>query len=921
DAAPPDAAVVVCPPPPAVVINEVLASNQTGLLDEDGDTPDWIELHNAGPDPVDLAGYGLSDDPDEPFAWVMPPRVLAPDEYLVVLASGKDRRATVATWDTRIDWGALWRYLPVEAQQDPFWPQPGFDDSGWPEGPSGFGRADNDDATVVATHTIYVRHTFEVTAEEIADLQALLLHVDYDDGFVAYLNGVEVARALLGAPGVAPAPQQFADAAHEAVLVAGSQPEVFDLFPLADLLVPGENVLALELHDASAQSSDTSLIPFLTFGFGSGRPGAPSMHLDLPNRFIHTDFSLSASGETLTLTAPDGCEVDRLVVGRLPADASYGPGADGQLGYFIEPTPGGPNITEARRRFAAPPTLFPPPGHYPEGVEVTVDGGGAEVRVTQDSSEPGLDDPLADGAIPVGPAPGISVIRARAFAPNAWPSAIVTGTYLVAPPSTLPTVSMVTEPSNLWDVDTGIYVLGDSYQQNVPYFGANFWEDWERPLHVEFWEPGGEPGFSLDCGVKIHGGWSRANAQRSLRFIMRPGYGTASLEYPLFEGLDVQQFQRVVLRNSGNDWGGCNNGRCTPRSHLRDAVMHQIASGLGIAVMAYRPVAAYLNGEFWGIYNIRERPDRPYLQAHYGVDAVDLLEANVVVNEGDSDHYEQLLQVLRTEDIASPETYARVQALMDVDDFATYEIVQIFHDNEDWPGNNIKYWRPKTPEGKWRWLLYDTDFGLGWRNPNPAVDSLAFALRANGPNWPNPPWSTEVLRTLVRNPAFATRFINRYADYLNTAFRAERTRDILARTAATVRPEMQAHLIRWASGNEPAQALGAWENQVNGIDTWLRDRPGHAFNHIAANFGLGARYALTLQADPPEGGSFQLTAAAVPPAFTGTYFVGVPVTITAVPAEGFAFDGWDTPELGAEATVVVSPPADATFTARFVPAL
>ncbi|MEZ4473976.1 MAG: CotH kinase family protein [bacterium] len=887
-------------------------------MDEDGDTPDWIELHNAGPEPVDVTGWGLSDDPDDPFGWVLPPRVLAPDEYLVVLASNKDRRATVATWDTRIDWGALWRYLPVEAQPDPFWPQRGFDDSGWAEGPSGFGRSDGDDATEVATHTIYVRKTFEINDEEVADLQALLLHVDYDDGFVAYLNGVEVARSLLGAPGVVPAPQQFADAAHEAVLLAGGQPEVFDLEAFIPLLVPGENVIALELHDASAQSSDTSLIPFLTFGFATARPGVASPHLDLPNRFIHTDFALSASGETVTLTSPDGCEVDRVEAGRLPADTSFGRALDGSLGYFVEPTPGGPNVTESRPGFAPTPTLFPAPGHYPDGVAVLVDAEAAEARVTVDSSEPRADSPLADAPIDVAPGDGVVVVRARAFAPALWPSPIVTGSYLALPPSTLPTMSLVTEPANLWDVDTGIYVLGDSYQQGVPYFGANFWEDWERPLHVELFDPG-EPGFSLDCGVKIHGGWSRSNAQRSFRLSMRPGYGTATLDYPLFAGSAVESFERVILRNSGNDWSGCNNGRCNPRSHLRDVVAHAIAADLGIAVMASQPVATYLNGEYWGVYNLRERPDRQYLQAHYGVDEVDLLEANVVVNDGDTDHYEALLQILRFQDIADPLVYAQVEAMVDLDDFATYQIVQIFLDNQDWPGNNIKYWRPKTPDGRWRWLLYDTDFGLGWRNPNPATDTLAFALRPDGPNWPNPPWSTELLRTFARNPVFAARFVNRYADYLNTAFRAEVTRPILQAAAATIRPEMPAHLAKWAPANENAQAVNAWEGQISGIDTWLRDRPAQAFNHLAANFRLGARYTLTLQAEPAGAGTFELTAVTVPAPFAGTYFVGVPMTVTARPAAGFDFAGWADGE--AEPGRTIAPQADARFTARFVPAL
>ena len=214
--------------------------------------------------------------------------------------------------------------------------------------------------------------------------------------------------------------------------------------------------------------------------------------------------------------------------------------------------------------------------------------------------------------------------------------------------------------------------------------------------------------------------------------------------------------------------------------------------------------------------------------------------------------------------------------------------------------------------------MFDTDFGLGLRNANTAVDTVAFALQPDGGGWPNPPWSTELLRMLVLNPTFQTDFINRYADYLNTVLKPEVTRPILEQAAATIRPEMPRQLGRWGSeGVEIAQQMVAWENLITTIGNWLQTRPTHAWTHLATNFNLAGTFQLDLDVDPPGSGSLQLTAVVVETPFTGTYFHGVPVTITAVPAEGFEFAGWSDVALPQVPTIRVTRDADTSITARF----
>ncbi|MEW6746152.1 MAG: lamin tail domain-containing protein [Planctomycetota bacterium] len=203
-----------------VVLNEIVASNQNGLRDEDGDSSDWIELSNTGGRAIDLDGWYLTDDPNELTKWKLPRLRIGSNQYAVVFASGKARDELIF-WSTIIDWGEDFRYLVPTSQPPSNWHSLGFDDSGWSLGPSGFGFGDGDDATYLEAQTIYVRHEFDLAAGELTDLLQICLHVDFDDGIVAYLNGEEVARFNMGDPGTVPRWNDYADAAHEAELYAG----------------------------------------------------------------------------------------------------------------------------------------------------------------------------------------------------------------------------------------------------------------------------------------------------------------------------------------------------------------------------------------------------------------------------------------------------------------------------------------------------------------------------------------------------------------------------------------------------------------------------------------------------------------------------------------------------------------------------
>ncbi|RXF56879.1 hypothetical protein EG867_16410, partial [Enterococcus faecalis] len=189
------------------------------------------------------------------------------------------------------------------------------------------------------------------------------------------------------------------------------------------------------------------------------------------------------------------------------------------------------------------------------------------------------------------------------------------------------------------------------------------------------------------------------------------------------------------------------------------------------------------NGEYWGIHNLRERVDKYFLSAKFGVneEQLDILEGNMAVDEGDNSHYAAMMDYLLANGAGEATHYNRVKEMMDMESYRDYMISEIFMANTDWPGNNIKYWRLQTPEylpeagpgrdGRWRWILFDADFSFGIYRPEEySLDMMRFTTRADGPDWPNPPWSTLLFRKLLENEEFKTGFIIRFCDQLNTAF-------------------------------------------------------------------------------------------------------------------------------------------------------
>lgn len=897
----------------SVQINEAAPVNSS-FADADGDTPDWFELVNRTDDSVSLRGWSVGDKGDLSSAWVFPDVQLPGGAILRVWASDKDRAET-STYQPLITQGDYFEYVVPDETTPVEWMATDFDASGWAQGPSGFGFADQDDETIIdpTSSAIFLRREF--TLNDPAELETLWLHMDYDDGFVAYINGVEVARSNM--TDARPAYDALAEQGREATLYQNQPLEAFTIENAAEVLQAGQNVLAIQVHNVTSDSSDLSAIPFLTARLNNAGSLGETLdpRLGLPVNELHTNFKLTSSGETIYLYDADGDLVDSLVIPEVPDAISVGRSiVTNETVLYAEPTPGEANTTEEYIGVVTSELAFSHPGGVLSPATVSLSGAaeGEVIRYTLDSSEPTNQSAIYNDPFVIDQD---TVIRAQIYRDKYIPSAMDSRTYLYSRQHDLPVVTLTIDPLEFFDIETGIYAFGTNYEARAPYYGANFWQDWEREVEVAYYETTGDLGFAMDAGIKIFGGWSRANPQRSLSLFARGKYGYGKLKYPLFAQRHYDEFEAVVLRNSGNDW---------MTTMLRDAFMTSLMEGANLDYGANQPAVVYLNDQYWGLYNIREKINEHFLASLFDVDAddINLLEGNSVVNEGSNTGYLEIVDYLQNNSLADNAAFDWVTERVDVDNFTVYQIAQIYFANTDWPGNNIKFWQ--SPSTKWRWILYDTDFGFGmYEDTEYDTDSLGMALAERGPAYPNPPWATLMLRKLLENEGFRNGFINRFADEINSRFEPTRVIQLLDQMAARIETEMPRQIARWEPemDRDPEEDDPiVWEDNVQKIRDFAELRPEAMREFIIEHFELTAAFELLISNQNPQTGFVQVNSLQIDQAeWIGHYFSDIPVSVTAIPKAGYRFSHWENEELGTEPTVELLLTEDAILIPVFVP--
>lgn len=604
---------------------------------------------------------------------------------------------------------------------------------------------------------------------------------------------------------------------------------------------------------------------------------------------LHLGLRLSSRGEHLRLYAADGRTLlDSVTVGALRRDVSYGRLSPHDGWFFLDqPSPLEENIPPGKLHHSHPPTFSHPGGHYSHPITLSLAHPDPNTSIFLS----------ADGAIPRRDArprttlniKATTVVRALAVTEGLLPSDVMTRTYFIEDKPSLPIVSIALDPEHLWSRELGIYVKGNR---------TNFTRDWERSAHIEFFEADGGLEFSQDVGVQIHGGWSRNQPQKSLAIHARQKYGNEAIYYPLFPDKPLSRYSGFILRNSGNDWSF---------TLLRDAIAQALVKDrMDIDYQSYRPVILYINARYWGIHNVRERVSVDYVTDNHGFgpDELDYLFNDSEVRAGSSSHYHSFLKSLEAADLTDPGAPDHIRAHMDVDEYLNYNIAQMYAANTDWPGNNMELWRPRTSDGRWRWIFYDTDYGFNLPmalNPSPPDFDMVAMATIPGSGWPNPPWATVLPHSLLQVDEFREDFIQRFAAHLNTTFRSPRVNSVIDSLRSAIAPEIPRHADRWSPHPSPFYGdsfatMDDWDANLEVIHAFVRVRSAHVWSHLQARFSLAGRSVLSFQVEPEGAGTLLVNTVPVSDTqSSGHYFNGVPLHLVAVPAPGFEFDSWSDP--------------------------
>ncbi|MBM3848104.1 MAG: hypothetical protein FJ405_17680, partial [Verrucomicrobia bacterium] len=680
-----------------VVINEVVSSNQRGLLDPSGGTPDWIELFNPGPGVASLADYALTDDPANPRKWILSSGTIPPGGFLLVFADGKDRQpsrfpardpgttpglvswikaSSVSTNDTTAvrrsgvlyflkRWpdlsGAGNHWTQDSTSLQPYWlpPTNGL--------PAAF-RFDGGNDTLLTSRSL-ASNNFCI----IAVCRTRVPH-EIDPQSPSGTAGTSGQRYFLGAnhlgaldsgmgvslgtngaaiyehgdnymPPVASVSGNMAGYQLLAWHYSNGTPRIYWQGALSAEGLPSSRrhvaaPTSLGSGPYGAWSGDLAEMMIFNRALTPEELGGIQTHLlseyQMPSREAwHANFSISSSGETLQWVSPQGIVADSATIPAiLPSDVSLGRSPDGTGlldRYFASPTPGASNSTPPSRELLESVTFSHAAGYHTNTFLLTLSCAtpGTTIRYTVDGSEPtqtsllyqgpfavtnrsrspnnlSLIPTFPGGVIPSGVVYKFTVVRTKAFKPEGLPGRTSTRTFIVEPRGSsrfsLPVVSLISPRENFFDNNIGIYVPGNAPGGNYSQSG----DAWERPGHVEFFEPDGTLGFSQGTGIRMHGNTSFQFPVKGLRLHALNHPGTGPFRHRIFPDHPVETFNRLLLRPSGHDYN---------LTMFRDVFMQSLGRELGLETQISRAALLFINGEYWGIHHCQEAFEPGYFAA------------------------------------------------------------------------------------------------------------------------------------------------------------------------------------------------------------------------------------------------------------------------------------------------------------------
>lgn len=499
------------------------------------------------------------------------------------------------------------------------------------------------------------------------------------------------------------------------------------------------------------------------------------------NSYTHINFKIS-DVESIFITK-DNEIIDSIVVANIPLGYSFGKASDYGVYYFEKPTPNA-NNNSGTSSVAYIPEFNIVSGVYnnSEGINLEISGNGT-VYYTLDGSTPTTNAKVYSGPIFLNKT---TVVKAISYKEGKLISEEVVGSYIINENHTLPVVSVSLNPTNFNKIQR------DPWNTELEY-----------SAHAELYEDG--KSFSIPCGLKLFGGSTRGLPKKSFTLKFRKRYGEGSLNYQVFENRDYSNFNSLILRSGSQDQDS---------AFFRDILMTSLADGkTNLVVQAYKPVILYINGEYWGVYNIREQVDDDFISNNFNVsnEGSNIVRIDNDITTGDGKKYFDLLKYLNTHDMSNSVNYEYVKEQLNIESYVDFWIAENWVTNNDIVNTRF-YYHPDIDNGKINMIFYDLDFAM-WNYSN---NYFNFTVQPEGMS--RLQVSTLMMRKLIVNEEFKQTFLERLSYQVKNVWNEERVLKYIDDIYNTLKPEMDRNQKRWN------MTYSNWENEVENLRKYTRER-------------------------------------------------------------------------------------------------
>ena len=871
-----------------LVINEGSNKNYSVLADEDGDYEDWIEIYNSGTTAIDLFNYSLSDN-STPGEWFFPQQIIQPNEYIIVFCSEKNRFASTPFTNVLID--------------STFQPQPGWNTHYFTT-PFYWDGVSNIVLNLCTYNSFYECNS--IHSQSTTNFNSATIALNYPGSACGFSGGsnaqqrpnIRFNSSIIGTGTIQNGYYDYPSAYSNWYEGARQQ----YLYSASELISAGLSPGNIDSLSFDVIATCPTSLQFIELSMSNtGINSLSPNFVPATGNFHHTNFKISSTGETIKLYNPSGTVVSALNV-------NCGPGYDISVGHFLDgsgtlkrfssPTPGVSNNNSIPSDgYAAAPVFSITSGIYTSPISVSItdlNNPTATIYYTLDGSDPNENSTLWNGT-PIYIFQS-KILRARSYVNGLIPSTITSASYLFNVHHTTPIISVISDPQNLFG-PSGMFdnpSLDLLKNASIDYFDST--------LNHNLL-------FSRRAGIIMDGGWgSRGLPQRPFRIKFDDGVlGQGPISgFIIPDRTNRNQYSDFMLRNGSNQY--------LILPHKDAAQTKMMGDGTNNYYSAWRPASVYINGEYWGLYELREKFNTEMFEIYDGAieNTIEILGSSAQYGfqlraiEGDVQNFYNSYNLFSQINPLDTNFWTQADQYFDMIYYNDYIIGELWMNNADWGFNynNLKIYRSNATNYSWRYILMDLEYGL---LPNPSNDfSCGYDLLGQLINWPstdpgNPHFN--IFWKGLQNDRFKNYFINRFADQMNTVYLPSRLleieNDMFNRTVS----EMANEYERWGDPNNVQAQVDAFYQYHLIFQEDLVCRPENMRNHIQTNFNLPQQVNVQLNVYPQNAGKIEIST--ITPniyPWNGIYFDGVPIQLEAQAEPGYQFSHWEANNLISDTT-------------------